>query len=106
MPTAAGDLSASALQILAVGWGLTALIAASGAALAVIKWAVMAYLIWLTIRVIRKAKPDDPKTRGAKRNISLGNLWMQRFLTSAANPKAVVFFATLFPQFTSAEQPF
>ena len=32
---------------------------------------------------------------------SLEALWTQGFLTSAANPKAVVFFAALFPQFIS-----
>ena len=37
---------------------------------------------------------------------SLRSLWMQGFLTSAANPKAVVFFAALFPQFISAEAAF
>ena len=31
---------------------------------------------------------------------------MQGFLTSAANPKAVVFFAALFPQFITAEAAF
>ena len=31
---------------------------------------------------------------------------MQGFLTSAANPKAVVFFAALFPQFISTEAAF
>jgi threonine/homoserine/homoserine lactone efflux protein len=30
---------------------------------------------------------------------------MRGFITSAANPKAVVFFAALFPQFLTPEQP-
>lgn len=33
-------------------------------------------------------------------------LWLQGFTTSAANPKAVVFFAALFPQFISPDAPF
>lgn len=106
LATAAGDLTANALQMLAAGLGLAALIAASGTALAVIKWAGVAYLIWLGLRMIRNAKPDDPKLAGAGHSVSLVTLWMQGFLTSAANPKAVVFFAALFPQFISAEQSF
>lgn len=106
LSTAAGDLSANALQMLAAGLGLAALIAASGTALAAIKWAGVAYLIWLGIRMIRHAKPDDPKLSHARPRVSLGNLWMQGFLTSAANPKAVVFFAALFPQFLSADSAF
>ncbi|MEL6181908.1 MAG: LysE family transporter, partial [Myxococcota bacterium] len=33
-------------------------------------------------------------------------LWLQGFVTSAANPKAVVFFAALFPQFIDPALPF
>ena len=47
LATAAGDLSANALQMLASGLGLAVIIAASGQALLVIKWLGVAYLIWL-----------------------------------------------------------
>ena len=104
--TAAGDLSANMLQMLAAGLGLAVIITTSGSALTVIKWAGVAYLIWLGVRMIRKAKPDDPKLGAAQKSVTLGSLWMQGFLTSAANPKAVVFFAALFPQFISADSAF
>ena len=104
--TAAGDLSANALQMLAAGLGLAAIVAASATALSVIKWAGVAYLIWLGIRMIRRAKPDDPKLAAAQPRVSAKTLWMQGFLTSAANPKAVVFFAALFPQFISGDSAF
>ncbi|MDJ0823965.1 MAG: LysE family translocator [Rhodobacter sp.] len=106
LATAAGDLTANALQMLAAGLGLAAIIAASATALTIIKWAGVAYLIWLGIRMIRRAKPDDPSENVSRRSASMGNLWLQGFLTSAANPKAVVFFAALFPQFISAEAAF
>ncbi len=106
LATAAGDLTANALQMLAAGLGLAAIIAASGAALAVIKWAGVAYLIWLGVRMIRRANPDTASTGGARPQSTLGSLWTQGFLTSAANPKAVVFFAALFPQFIDGSSPF
>ena len=106
LSTAAGDLSANALQMLAAGLGLAAIIAASGAALAIIKWAGVCYLIWLGIRMIRRAMPDGSNLITTQSTVSLRNLWMQGFLTSAANPKAVVFFAALFPQFISADGAF
>ncbi len=106
LATAAGDLSANALQMLAAGLGLAAIIAASAAALTVIKWAGVAYLIWLGVRMIRRAKPDKPAPQGQQKRTSLKTLWLQGFLTSAANPKAVVFFAALFPQFITADAPF
>ncbi|MEL6169871.1 MAG: LysE family translocator [Pseudomonadota bacterium] len=104
--TAAGDLSANALQMLAAGLGLATLLAASATALTVIKWAGVAYLVWLGIRMIRRAKPDNPVEPEHRNMASLRTLWMQGFLTSAANPKAVVFFAALFPQFIAADAAF
>lgn len=104
--TAAGDLTANFLQMLAAGLGLAALITASGTALSVIKWAGVAYLIWLGMRMIRNAKAEHGDDAAASANASLRSLWMQGFITSAANPKAVVFFAALFPQFISAELSF
>ncbi|MEX0284705.1 MAG: LysE family translocator [Paracoccaceae bacterium] len=106
LATAAGDLTANALQMLAAGLGLAALIATSATALSVIKWAGVAYLIWLGLRMIRKASANDPAQGESRPATSLRTLWMQGFITSAANPKAVVFFAALFPQFISADAPF
>lgn len=106
LATAAGDLTANFLQMLAAGLGLAALITASGAALSVIKWLGVAYLVWLGIRMIRNAKSSAANANGAASKASLRSLWMQGFLTSAANPKAVVFFAALFPQFISADLAF
>lgn len=106
LATAAGDLSANALQMLAAGLGLAAIIAASAMALTVIKWAGVAYLIWLGVRMIRRARPDDPDELTQRKQSPLGTLWLQGFLTSAANPKAVVFFAALFPQFISPDAEF
>ncbi|MDF0601848.1 LysE family translocator, partial [Psychromarinibacter sp. C21-152] len=106
LSTAAGDLSANALQMLAAGLGLAAIIAASATALTVIKWVGVAYLIWLGVRMIRRAKPDDTGGPAERKRASLRTLWLQGFLTSAANPKAVVFFAALFPQFITSEAAF
>ena len=106
LATAAGDLCANALQMLAAGLGLAVIIAASATALQVIKWAGVAYLIWLGVRMIRRAKPDGPGDTAQRARSSLRALWTQGFLTSAANPKAVVFFAALFPQFIFADAAF
>ena len=75
LATAAGDLTANALQMLAAGLGLAAVIAASATALSVIKWAGVAYLIWLGVRMIRKARPDEAELAVKTARVSLGNLW-------------------------------
>jgi len=101
--TAAGDLTANLLQMMAAGLGLAALIATSGTALAVIKWLGVAYLVYLGARTILWA---ERKTTQTATRASRKALWLQGFITSAANPKAVVFFAALFPLFIDGTLPF
>lgn len=105
LATAVGDLSANALQMLAAGLGLAAVLVASQYALTIVKWVGVFYLIWMGIRMWRNASnPSTPV--GAAHAASVRTLWMQGFFTSAANPKAVVFFAALFPQFIDPTLPF
>lgn len=102
LATAAGDLSANSLQMLAAGFGLAALLVASQSALTAVKYAGAAYLVWMGARMwLRAGKGGAPKAAASR-----GVLWRQGFLTSLANPKAVVFFAALFPQFISPDAPF
>ncbi len=105
LATVAGDLMANFLQMLAAGLGLAALLRASGNALLIIKSLGVAYLIWLGLRMIRKAGTQRTAASQAART-SLRKLWLQGFITSSTNPKAIVFFAALFPQFISADRPF
>ncbi len=106
LATAAGDLSANALQMLASGLGLAAIIAASGQALLIIKWLGVCYLIWLGLKMIRQASTGSAAQLNERKSATLKTLWLQGFITSAANPKAVVFFAALFPQFIQGDQDF
>lgn len=103
MATAAGDLSANSLQMIAAGFGLAVLISESAATMTVIKWAGVAYLVFIGIRTFRAPAPDLAKQKAA--SASLRRLYLQGFVTSASNPKAVLFFAALFPQFIDAGQP-
>ena len=104
--TAAGDLSANTIQMLVAGLGLAAIIMASSTALNAIKWVGVCYLIWSGVGMIRRTKLDDSNLSASESRMSLKTLWLQGFLTSAANPKAVVFFAALFPQFISPNAAF
>ena len=87
LATVAEDLTANTLQILLAGFGLTIVIAAHAQALSVIKWAGVAYLCWLGLRLfIRKDRAATPVEAAP------GWLFRQGFFTSSANPYAVVFF--------------
>ena len=106
MATAAGDLAANVLQMLVAAVGLAAVLTASTHALTVIKWLGVLYLLWLGIRMIRQSGSVTCRSTDSGLRESAVNLWLQGFLTSAANPKAVVFFAALFPQFIDAHASF
>ncbi|MBO6674623.1 MAG: LysE family translocator [Rhizobiales bacterium] len=105
LATAAGDLTANALQMLAAGIGLAALLVASQGALTIVKWAGVAYLIWMGLRMWLRASATA-QGKSPATSPRLKTLWLQGFLTSAANPKAVVFFAALYPQFIQADGSF
>ena len=104
LATAAGDLSANTLQILLAGFGLAAVIMASRYGFTIIKWLGVAYLVWVGAKAIIRSFHDQDAARLLPK-ASLKTLWLRGFITSAANPKAVVFFAALFPQFINAEAP-
>lgn len=100
MATVAGDLSANALQMTLAAFGLTAVVAANADALWVVKWLGVVYLAWIGLRLMlsRPSAVEQATTSG-------GKLFRQGFVTSSANPYAVVFFGALFPQFVDPAAP-
>lgn len=95
--TAAGDLSANLVQMIVASVGLASVLASSTTFFVAIKWAGVGYLVYLGLKLLLARKPPESALEPPKR--SARALYWQGFLTSAANPKAVVFFAALFPQF-------
>lgn len=81
--------------------GLSALIAASAQAFAIVKWIGVIYLIWLGIQALRSqggflAKPGPaPAAKPAK-------LFTQGILVNLLNPKVAIFFLAFLPQFVVA----
>ncbi|NPD21439.1 LysE family translocator [Alterinioella nitratireducens] len=97
--TVAGDLSANMLQMTAAAFGLAAIIASSASAFLWIKWLGVAYLAWIGLQLILRAERlPNPASAGTR-------LFRQGFITSMANPFAVVFFGALFPQFIDPARP-
>ncbi|CAJ0819988.1 MULTISPECIES: LysE family translocator [Ralstonia] len=106
--SALGVSAGCCVHVLAVAFGLTALLAASTVAFTVIKVVGAAYLIYLGGRMLlappeRDDTPAKAETAeqaaAAKRPRPLKALFMQGFLTNVLNPKVVLFFLSFFPQF-------
>ncbi len=88
--------------------GLSALLMASSAAFAAIKWAGAAYLcfIGVTMMLSRHPSPDDAAEGGAQLPmLSLRQVFWQGALTNVLNPKVALFFLAFLPQFVAADSP-
>lgn len=105
--TCAGLLSGLALFILASALGLGALMVTSEPLFLTVKYLGAAYLVWLGIRTWRAPAVPLQATDAATQND--GETGWQRFrtgfLVALSNPKALVFFGALFPQFVSLKLP-
>ena len=101
--TIAGDLTANSLQMTGAAFGLAAIIATSASAFVWIKWIGVAYLVWIGVQlIVSKDRPEDVAAAPSGQSF---RLFRQGFVTSMANPFAVVFFGALFPQFIDPALP-
>ena len=101
--TIAGDLTANCLQMTAAAFGLAAIIATSANAFIWIKWLGVAYLAWIGLQLM--FSKDQGSEGSANISSTSFRLFRQGFITSMANPFAVVFFGALFPQFIDPALP-
>lgn len=101
--TIAGDLTANSLQMTGAAFGLAAIIATSASAFIWIKWLGVAYLVWIGVQLFLSKEKTDGVT--ANTSGQSFRLFRQGFVTSMANPFAVVFFGALFPQFIDPTMP-
>ncbi|MCS0493556.1 LysE family translocator [Ancylobacter sp. MQZ15Z-1] len=85
------------IHTLAAALGLAALLAAHPGAFEAIRWAGVAYLVWLAVKALR-APGIDLRAEDALRE-SPGAAFRQAVVVSLTNPKIVVFVLAFLPQF-------
>lgn len=92
-------------QVIVVGAGLGALVAASSTAFSVVKWLGVAYLIWLGISQWRApARPLVAQAHGAIQ-VTRRSMVLRAWMINAVNPKGTVFLLAVVPQFMTLSQP-
>ena len=99
----AGISAGSALQATAATLGLSALLAASHTAFVALKVAGAAYLVWLGVQALWRARSSVEEPAGSTRAVG-GSAWRSfraGMLTNLLNPKVVVFYVTFLPQFVT-----
>lgn len=92
-------------QIVVVGVGLGAVVAASSTAFLVIKWAGVAYLVWLGIQQWRA--PAVPLATQAEEApiVTARTMIFRAWVINALNPKGTVFLLAVMPQFLNLAEP-
>jgi threonine/homoserine/homoserine lactone efflux protein len=114
--TVLGGITASMTLMLLSALGLGAVIAASDTLFHAIKWAGAAYLVYLGISTWRsrpQAAPAPPAAQSAEVAVpatslpsaTWGQLYRKGFLVGIGNPKDLLFFSALFPQFMNPAEP-
>ena len=99
-----GILSGNAFYFAISATGLSMLVRASHTAFTIVKFAGAAYLVFLGVRMMfgsGEALHGDASAPAVRRTTIL----RRGFILQAANPKALIFFTALLPQFVTPNEP-
>jgi threonine/homoserine/homoserine lactone efflux protein len=102
-----GIIAGCVVHTLAAALGLSALLATSSAAFAIVKWCGAAYLLYIGMRLLagsmRKAAAS-----GGRAIVPPAPAWKifrEAFVINVFNPKVALFFLAFLPQFIAADAP-
>lgn len=87
-------------QVIAVAFGMGALVQRSALAFTVVKWAGAAYLVYLGGQAIAHRKATAEALSIRLRPVSPARAVRDGFVVGLLNPKTIVFFVIILPQFT------
>jgi threonine/homoserine/homoserine lactone efflux protein len=86
-------------QVIAVALGIGALVERSVAVFTAIKLAGAAYIIYLGVQAVRHRRSLTAALGADVEKKSTGQMLRDGFIVGATNPKAIVYFAAVLPQF-------
>lgn len=95
---------ASLIIVIVVSVGLGSILLASETLFALVKWLGVAYLVYLGIQTWR-APARGFVDEGDDRRKSARDIFMRGFFVNITNPKGIIFFAAVLPQFIDVTRP-
>ncbi|MFD9486783.1 LysE family translocator [Streptomyces sp. NPDC059991] len=103
LATVVGNLIGSYLLVIAVAWGLGALVESSATVFVGVKLAGAVYLVYLGVQAFRHRKEMRASNMAAPAGERRGDLRtvLDGIFVGVTNPKGVVFFAAVLPQFVN-----
>ena len=99
--TVIGNSAGVYLQVIAVALGVGTLVERSVLALTVVKWVGAAYLMYLGAQAIRHRRSLAEALAARVRPVPPRRALRDGFVVGATNPKTIVIFVVVLPQFTS-----
>ncbi len=99
--TSVGVCTSNAVQGVAAAAGLGAVIVRSQPLFETIRWAGVCYLAWLAVQALRSAWRGE--YAATRQDESIGRGFRQGFLSNITNPKVLVFYLAVLPQFMGAD---
>jgi len=99
----AGAITAVAVQLAALAIGLSSILVFAAQWFEVIRWAGVAYLLYLGVQELRTKPEGDAGGTSAPRSPA-GLIW-QGFIVALLNPKSLLFYAAFFPHFVDTQAP-
>lgn len=101
--TVAGNTLGVYVQVMAVAFGIGALVERSVIVFTIIKLGGAAYLIFLGVQAIRHRRRLAEALATRMENKSVARVMADGFVVGIGNPKAIVFFAAVLPQFVDRQ---
>ncbi len=102
--SACGVCSGALVHVAAAALGISAILATSALAFAVVKYVGAAYLLYLGIQALRSAGAGMQLNLNAAPRTSAWQAYRQGILVDILNPKAAIFFMAFLPQFVRPDQ--
>jgi len=99
-----GMQAANAILVAIVSLGLGAILLASEALFSAVKWLGVAYLVYLGV-VTWRSRPKGFEEDRDDRARTAGQVFARGFLVNITNPKGILFFAAILPQFVDVARP-
>ncbi|MGE5097860.1 MAG: LysE family translocator [Betaproteobacteria bacterium] len=101
---ALGMQAANVLHVTVVSVGLGAILLASETLFSIIKWLGVAYLLYLGV-VTWRARPRGFEDQGDDHARTPWQVFLRGFLVNLTNPKGIIFFVAILPQFIDVARP-
>jgi homoserine/homoserine lactone efflux protein len=108
LASAMGNVSVTFIQAVISVIGLGAALVASETAFHIIKWCGAAYLLYIGFRMLASSGRSSviESIDENQQSTSMLKMFLQSAFVTAGNPKAIIFFTAVFPQFIDPEQAF